>query len=153
MNLRRRVLRSAALGLVFMGSALSAFIVARPTLAAAGAARAVPASACAASPPGGATVICPLVTGTDISTALFNRFFFDFSPNPGNNVQLVARKYSTTGTSYQDYLMVAAPTLVDGFNERFVMAVNTKVLPSVWDYVELWVNGASRVLGVAVYTN
>jgi hypothetical protein len=154
MNLRRRVLRSAALGLVFTGSALSAFIVARPTIAAA-AARAVPANACIATASGSTTdYTCPIVTGSDISTAMFNRYYFDFAAVPGGNVQLVARKTSTSWTSYQDYLMVASTALVAGAaNEKFLMAVNTKLAPSVWDYVEVRMLGTGGALGVAILTN
>jgi hypothetical protein len=153
MDPRRRALRSAALGLVFGGSALSAFIVARPTIAAA-ASRSVPIGACTATGViGSIDYECPITTGSDLSTATYNRYYFDFYSVPGGNVQLVAVKRSYAGTYYQDYLMVASGSLTPGANDKTLIAVNTKLAPSVWDYVTLEMLGTGGGIGVAVLTN
>lgn len=139
-----------ALGALFAGCAAASFAIARPTLASA-AIRAVPAAACQTAP---GNVSCGVTTGSDFNDGTFSRYYFDFYPLAGQNVQLVATKRSTSGSYYQDYLMVGAASLTPGVpNERSVTAVNTKLAPSSWDYVVLVILDASSALGVGILTN
>lgn len=154
--MRSRALRVLALGILFAGSAAASFAIARPTLASA-AIRAVPGSMCKLTNPivpgGGGGFDCGVPTGSDVNDGLFSRYYFDFYPS-ASNAQLVATKTSTSGSYYQDYLMVAVSTLTPSVpNERGVNAVNTKLAPSSWDYITLKLQGVDGTLGVGVLTN
>jgi hypothetical protein len=148
--MRLRARSVLALGVLFAGGAAASFAVARPTLASA-AARAVPAAACQSA---SGNFTCGVPTGSDFNDGTFSRFYFDFYPLAGQNVQLVATKTSTAGSYYQDYLLVGAATMTPGVpNERSVTAVNTKLVPSSWDYVVLYMLGTNGALGVGILTN